>query len=196
MGDEHGLIAASTLHDALHIGNLQQRPASPLQSVDHDDAAWVGVADGLDETAHDTLVVGGDKVWHLVEEVEAEVAGADLGVALGQHAPLIGAAFEGAVAGEEVLGLGGGIDAVAGGTVEIEADMDVVLAAPLHATVDVAQYLLVHIIIVAGAAPAPVGDGDADEVEAPLVHPLELLLAERLGVFAVEVVEEVEAMPT
>ena len=195
MGDKHGLVSAPALHDALHIGNLQQRLATPLQAVDHDDAAGIGVTDSLDKTAHDALVVGGGKVGHLVEEIETEVARADLGVALGQHAPLIGTALESAFAGEEVLGLGRGIDAVAGSAVEIEADVDVVLTPPLHAAVDVAQHLLVHDVVVAGAAPAPVGDGDADEVEPPLVHPLELLLAEGFRVVAIEVVEEVETMP-
>ena len=114
---------------------------------------------------------------------------------MSQHAPLICTTIERLLVAEEVLRLLGRVDAVAGSAMQIDADVYFILPAPFYGTVNILQHLLVHLIILARTAPVPVAQGQPHKVEAPVVNPLELLLAEGFGISGSKIVQQVEAAP-
>ena len=210
MADRLRQVAARALHDP-EVGDLHHRRLAEVEAVGEDQAARVGLADAGHERPHD-LVVALDEValvrlhpGRLVDEVEAQLAARDPLVARGERLPVEDGGGEGLVplglaAREEVHRLHlPAVDAVAGEAVEVDVDVDAVLPAQLDGAVDLLQRLLAHERPVVAAAPAPVVEGQAREVEAPLRHRREVGLLEGGAVVRVagpaEAALEVEAAP-
>lgn len=89
------------------------------------------------------------------------------------------------------------VDAIAGGAVEVEADMDAVSFAELDRLIDMLEFVLLQSQPIRRIGPTKIRHGQPHEVEAPGGHPLEILFAEgRVAPFALdEFLEQVEAAP-
>ena len=73
VGDEHWLIASSALDDVGQVLDTQQRSASPLETIDHDDTFGTYASNLICQTANHTLVVSVRDVGYLVQQIETQV---------------------------------------------------------------------------------------------------------------------------
>ena len=135
VGEAEGGVAAGGLGD-VEVGEGGGGLGAPAAAVGDDEATQVAGADGGDEVGDDAGVGGFGDVSGLVDEIEGELGIGDAFVAAGKDVPVVGAEVHGFGVVPEVKGFGGGIDAVAGGAVEVEVDVDGVLAAPFDGLVD------------------------------------------------------------
>ena len=108
---------------------------------------------------------------------------------------MVCAGLQSVVVLEQILFAVRRVDAVPGNAMEIQVYVYAVSTSQLHRAVDLFQTLLVCPIPVVLAAPAPVRQRDAREVEAPLRHYLEIGLREGRLVVGIELVEQIEAFP-
>src|SRR5205085_1130641 len=114
----------------------------------------------------------------LVEQVKAYPRVGDALVAAGELAPLVSAGLQGLLLLPEVHRLGRRVDAVAGGAVEVQVDVGAVTPAQFHGPVDLLERRLIQPPPVLWVGPAAVRQRQADEVEAPLGQPGEVVLDE------------------
>lgn len=137
VGERCGHVAAAAVGDV--VGKqLGAGGVTCVEAVDDDGALGGGLADGRDGVGHDAVVIVVGDVGRLVEEVEAEAVSGGVMVALGEGEPVVGERIKGGLIFEQVERLWGEgrVDAVAGGVVEAEAEVEVVLVGVFEGEVD------------------------------------------------------------
>ena len=204
------LVAARALHEP-EVRDAGHRHLADVEAVGEDETSRIDLADAGDERAHDLLVtllevaLVRPHLRRLVDQVEAELPAGDALVAPCEGLPVEDGRVERPLAirllsREEVGRLQlAAVDAVAGDAVEVDVDVDPVLFAQLDRTVDLLQRLFADLRPVVAAAPRPVREWQAREVEAPLRDRGEVELVEGGAVVRVagpaEPALEIEATP-
>ncbi len=180
-----------------NVAEFQHRHRAPLKAVGDDQPVRVFAADGLDQLADDRHVGLRLDLGRFVHQVEAQTLAGDASVAAGKHGP---------VPGTDALGLGVGPetgflrrlgDRIARGTVEVERNVNPVLAAPRDGLVDLPECRLIECFPVCVLDPEAIVHGQTHEVEAESRDEPEILFQERLSPAGqIELFQQVEAAPT
>src|SRR5882724_12205021 len=143
----------------------------------------------------------------LVQQVEAYLFGGYILIPFGPETPVKIKSVLRSLVGPEVIGLmKARIDAIPRSTVQVEADMHIVLMRESNQLVDLRDFLFVDMIdLLRQDIPAAIElqvirirDRQTDEIEAPVFHPLEMIFRSRLGNrpgVRREKIQQVESLP-
>ncbi len=128
MTDLHRFITARALRDA-QLGQTMNRLAAPPQPVRNDEPLRVFGANGLHEALNHPHIGFLRKIARLIEQVEAHLLIRDAPVAFGKVRPVESAGGQRLVIRPQVQRLLRRVHAIAGSPVQVEIDVDAVLAA-------------------------------------------------------------------
>ena len=180
-----GRVAAPRLADTGDVVETRHGDVSARPAVRDDEALGVDLADRGDEHAADVLVLfhRAQLARRFVDQVEEQFFAGNVLVPARQHLPVEDGGTKTVWIGVDVARLRvGPRDAVlAGNPVEADHSDDSVLARKCDALVERLEASFVDnlpVLRLAVLHPAAVVERHADEVESPLLHPLEVLFLE------------------